>query len=864
MSSSRLQCVEIIDNYIALPLSGAMAGYIVTAKYNHLLGNNGIKYNIVGAIIGASLSYFDNWLVENGYTDHYYISWTMIGGSTTSVIIPESVPTAITTITAAVTSPSFYVPVVGSIGGSVYQTEYFANIRYVVAPIVSTYLISKLPVEMSLSAKVAMGALIGIADEALYSLNYTNSHYFTLSVASYYSLEGFNSLRPAFINAFDNKLPVSLNLALAGPSALFLARHEEATLENLAFYNPTNDLYAMLSNVTDVDYLRNKQEKLGVLSLANTVTSIMLTKQLNLYFQLFDKYINQLAPTVQNPEHIAAWNAFKGQLLVLGGFAVPYLTVEIIPSYVMSIYAYSLAFTVSDNIRDTWLTGETAIKLSRKEGARTVIDNLNSDVEQALSGSVGLTNSYIASLIKGLYGLTFVTTYSPKYLVASLAVSQLSHAISEAINNQTIHYAEAQQNTSTKIVDITKHDQSYMSLITQRGGLGFTQATLQGNYDKQRDLSFEANFYERMRVLWDTAKMLVNFVLRNAAIGYDLHRGQIPEELNYVIQSASHEFTGFLSFNVDNAQAANMIQVSMGRLSQFFSLMNEPNENDGCLGYNYSNNTNRISVENLSLSNSTANIVSIDKLELSLGEIYAVTGPSGSGKTSFLVKLKGIRNDGIKACVNITYPTIDGGKIPIIMIPQKDYFPQYSTLAAVLFYPNKTPDINELEQYLPRINAIFNSLGFNIHGDDLLFALTKQEISLENVYSGGEKKKITIANILLNINGPAILILDETFVGLDKVSGESMRDTLQELAHRYWLTILVIDHEAAAHNENGFYSQEIHFQNGSVIINAFEVSQSNEQEYPEGDSSNKREEWGITTNNDVEFMGSDVTIEINV
>lgn len=830
MSNLRSTYTSVIDNYIALPLSGAMAGYIVTAKYNHLLGNNGLKYNLIGAAIGAGLSYFDNWLVENGYTDHYYISWTMIGGSATSVIIPDSAPKTITTITTALTSPGFYVPVAGGIVGSVYQTKYFENIRYVVAPIASAYLTSELPIEMSSSSKAAIGALIGITDEVLYSLNYTNSHYFTLSVAAHYYLEGFNSLRPAFINAFDNKSPIALNAALAVPCGLFLSKYEKSTLENLAFYNPADDLYAMLGNVTDVNYLQNKQEKLGVLSLANTVTSLMLTKQLNLYFQLFDKYINQLAPTTQNPDHIATWSAFKGQLLVVGGFAVPYLTAQIIPSYLINIYANSPTFRVSDNIRDSWLTGETAIKFSRKEGARTIIDNLNSDVAQALSGSASLTNSYTDSLLKGLYGLTFVTTYSPKYFVASLAVSQLSHAISEAINNQTIHYTGALQNTSTKIVDITKHDQSNMNLITQRGGLSFTQATLQDYYNLQRDLSFEADFYQQIRVLWNTAKMLVNFVLRNAAIGYDLHKGKIPEDLNYVIQGASREFTEFLSFNVDNAQAANTIQASMGRLSQFFSLMNEPNENEECLVYNYSNNTNQISVENLSLSNSTANIVSLDKLELNLGEIYGVTGASGSGKTSFLVKLKGIRNDGIKACGNITYPIIEGKEIPIIMVPQKDYFPQHSTLAAALFYPNKVPDTKELEQYLPKINAIFNNLAFNIHGDDLLAALTKEEISLENIYSGGEKKKITIANILLNVSGSAILILDETFVGLDKMSGEAMRNALQQLAEKHGLTILVIDHEAAAHNENGFYSHDIHFQNGSATINVLEAAQSNQQE----------------------------------
>lgn len=84
--------------------------------------------------------------------------------------------------------------------------------------------------------------------------------------------------------------------------------------------------------------------------------------------------------------------------------------------------------------------------------------------------------------------------------------------------------------------------------------------------------------------------------------------------------------------------------------------------------------------------------------------------------------------------------------------------------------------------------------------------------STEFELSGGQKKKVTVIQALLR--KPTILLMDETFTGLDPHSLLLVQKALMEKLPK--TMIICIDHKNKENNALEFYHYQMHFDNGRV------------------------------------------------
>ncbi len=90
----------------------------------------------------------------------------------------------------------------------------------------------------------------------------------------------------------------------------------------------------------------------------------------------------------------------------------------------------------------------------------------------------------------------------------------------------------------------------------------------------------------------------------------------------------------------------------------------------------------------------------------------------------------------------------------------------------------------------------------------LITHLSDKNYDVINAPSGGQKKKIGIIKAI--ISNPKILILDEVFANLDKISIENAQQALKEFLPE--TLILVVHHDGKSHDYNNFYDQYINLE----------------------------------------------------
>ncbi|MCL2207513.1 MAG: ATP-binding cassette domain-containing protein [Fibromonadales bacterium] len=139
-----------------------------------------------------------------------------------------------------------------------------------------------------------------------------------------------------------------------------------------------------------------------------------------------------------------------------------------------------------------------------------------------------------------------------------------------------------------------------------------------------------------------------------------------------------------------------------------------------------------------------------------MGLIY-ITGPSGSGKTRMILEMLG-HIESQDSEMKLIY---DGDKNDIAWMPQNPIWFK-GTLWENLC-PVEMRDLEEVKSALKRVN-----LG---HFEQRLG-------ESPNNFSGGEKRRLAIARIIL-LNRP-LWILDEPFAGLDKANIEVIENLLKE------------------------------------------------------------------------------------
>ncbi|CAG8547496.1 37058_t:CDS:2 [Gigaspora margarita] len=176
------------------------------------------------------------------------------------------------------------------------------------------------------------------------------------------------------------------------------------------------------------------------------------------------------------------------------------------------------------------------------------------------------------------------------------------------------------------------------------------------------------------------------------------------------------------------------------------------------------------------------------------GEILAIMGPSGCGKTTLLNVLAdrvGTKNIEGTIKMNGNKPTKDSRRF-IAYCTQEDVFFPYLTVKETLSYtsrlrlPREMPTSAKLEQ----VENIIQILNLSKCSNTIIGNMRIRGIS------GGEKKRVSIANELLT--DPSVILLDEPTSGLDSSLALELVQTLKELARKQQKTIIIVIHQPSS------------------------------------------------------------------
>jgi len=189
-----------------------------------------------------------------------------------------------------------------------------------------------------------------------------------------------------------------------------------------------------------------------------------------------------------------------------------------------------------------------------------------------------------------------------------------------------------------------------------------------------------------------------------------------------------------------------------------------------------------ISVENLFVSFGKADdyveVIKNINFNVNVNERIAILGPSGCGKSTLLKSIIGL-NKNVKG--NINFSNIDQSDNSFFgYVPQTPALFNWLTVEENILFPLKFTNIDQKKKYT-RLNKLLN-----------LLQLKKTNLLYPKQLSGGMMSRVAIARAL--ITKPKILLLDESFSGLDEITREKLYVDISEVFKEIGTTIIFVTH----------------------------------------------------------------------
>ncbi len=467
------------------------------------------------------------------------------------------------------------------------------------------------------------------------------------------------------------------------------------------------------------------------------------------------------------------------------------------------------------------LEAGNARKLMASDKGDEINQNLTFDLFVLLNQGVSGLNGCIASVSEASLALSMIGQKTIEAVGLYALTPLLFTKPMEMIAAEALVVANKLPEVEANLWQIKMEISNNIEAISPRDGQAYMKQKYNAVGKESNALQNEYLFFSNLKT---SANTLVGYVDQGIDIAYIGHKHVLKElslaEIPQIKNSLTTLFT-FLSSNVFASMNNKEVNLSKARLEQLFDIIEAPTTSRV---ERKINEEGQVVFDDYTLMLDGKEIVHIDHLQLERGKHYAFTGEKGCGKTSTLIDMKEGVFTPLSSSGTISTPTVDGRPVKMMFVDQKLYLPAGATLIESIYFPgiftllSKEEQAEVKAQIIHLLQDLETDKFINDPSKDagLLTRLDSSDFKL----SGGQGKEVAIIQAILN--KPDILILDESFVGLDKKSLIKVEDIIQ--THLPNTTIISVDHHAWDNNYaingkgSGFYDKEVHFGDGRVTL----------------------------------------------
>ena len=724
---------------------------------------------------GVALGAIDEISMYFGITSKRYLTWGTFAATTGYMI-----------------HPSMASGMAGAAIGILLPAGTLNDHNELITPLVSTVMTGS-----------PMGALPSIIDELLISAEIADKHYMTSMVAG-------ENIATKLLGGFNLNPTISSFIGVLLGSVIANNEEEISTrlTTSISETKKIRDIYGKFIPPAQVDNIIEKQ----TLALASSYLALrILDLKADGYKQILSHSFEHL-DNIMGP----AWGQY---LSGLGNFAIfifPCFVAQTVSDSVNRHFNKELQYSLEDKMKPELFSDAVLSRLSHDPQAKVLINTLDKDIKIISQEGSGLITETVSSLSSGVYGIGVLIVSSPNLLVYSALYKQAQLFISNILWKQSSYYSNqivVLESQRTSVINRYTDPKNIKTIVAMGGDSGSTQEELQKIHEGLRECEESRAFWQRISSKWWQISHTADSVIKQALIGHDIRRGNIPFANKGGVNIAAQQASGFFSI-LGRTEHISSIEPAVQRITALEEKIHKPSDNIDRISRT-TKEGNQLILQNLEAGIGKRTLVKIDDLRLNMGKTYVLTGSSGCGKSLLMSKINKVTTNGVRGTGNIYYPLIGGQQPTIAMVTQEKYFPANSSLQQVLAWPNKVPTDTELNnKQKEEMRLLIEEMKLWPPEE------ATNDLSLDSVrnwdaiLSPGQQRKIMLASAI--IKKPDILILDEVFDSLDPDIVSVIQQTLKKYLPN--ALILSVDQHAKANNYNHFYDKELRFANKTITM----------------------------------------------